>query len=58
MTAKVRQALDFFNIECSYVPASVTNFFQLLDLTVNRSAKNFMRKQFMTYYASGVREQL
>ena len=58
MTAKVRQALDSLNIECSYVPANMTHFFQPLDLTVNRSAKNFMRKQFMTYYASAVREQL
>ena len=39
MTDKVKRMLDSLNIECSYVPANMTHFFQPLDLTVNRSAK-------------------
>ena len=46
MTAKVMVLLDSLNIECPYVPANMTLFFQPLDLTVNRFAKNIMEKQF------------
>lgn len=58
MTAKVKEVLNSLNIECTYVPANMTHFFQPLDLTVNRSAKSFMKKQFVMYYASAVRKQL
>ena len=33
-------------------------FFQSLDLTVNGSAKKFVRNQFTEYYSSAVKEQL
>lgn len=36
----------------------MTHFFQPLDLTVNGSAKNFARKEFITYYSSTVQQQL
>ena len=37
------------------VPANMTHFFQLLDLTVNGLAK---RKQFITYYTGAVEQQI
>ena len=33
------------------VPANMTNLFQLLDLTINRSAKAFMKKNFAKWYS-------
>ena len=43
MTAEVKKRLCLLNIECVYVPANMTHFFQPLDLTVNGSAKQFMK---------------
>ena len=40
------------------VPANMTHFFQPLDLTVNGSAKTYMRKQFVTYYTAAVKQQM
>ena len=42
----------------SPVPAHMTHFFQPLDLTVNGSTKQFMRKQFITYYSDAVKKKL
>ena len=58
MTDKVKERLTELNIECVYVPANMTHFFQPLDLTVNGCAKQRMRKQFVTYYSSAVKQQL
>ena len=41
-----------------HVPANMTHFFQPLDLTVNGSAKSFMRKKFVTWYAEEVKKQI
>ena len=48
------------SLDCEFVavPANMTHFFQPLDLTVNRSAKQFMRKQFVMYYSEIVRHKL
>ena len=40
------------------VSANMTHFFQPLDLTVNGSAKNFMRKKFVTWYAEEIKKQM
>ena len=40
------------------VPANMTHFFQPLDLTVNGSAKNFMKKKFVTWYANEVKKKI
>ena len=58
MTKIVQSKLLSLNIECVYVPANMTNLFQPLDLTVNRSGKQFMRKEFITYYSNSVKQQL
>ena len=53
--------VDFFSqvhLYSVYVPANMTHFFQPLDLTVNRCAKQRMRKEFVTYYSSAVKQQL
>ena len=44
-TDHVAQILDSLNIEVVKVPANMTHFFQPFVLTVNGSAKNFMRKK-------------
>ena len=36
----------------------MTHFFQPLDLTVNGSAKQFMRKKFITFYSDAVKSKL
>ena len=58
VTAKVLEKLQ--SINCEFVPMStnMTHFFHPLDLTVNGSAKQFMRKQFITYYSDAVKKKL
>ena len=57
---KVLQNGFIVHSDCEFVavPANMTHFFQPLDLTVNRSAKQFMQKQFMMYYSEIVRHKL
>ena len=57
-TDHVAQILDSLNIKVVKVPANMTHFFQPLDLTVNGSAKNFMRKRFVTWYAEEIKKQM
>lgn len=45
------EKLQSLNYEFVPVPANMT---QPLDLTVNGSAKNYMKKQFITYYSGAV----
>ena len=54
----VAQILDSLNIKVVKVPANMTHFFQPLDLTVNGSTKNFMRKKFVTWYAEEIKKQM
>ena len=58
MTETVKQKLSSLNIALVAVPANMTHFFQPLDLTVNGSAKKYMRKQFVTYYTAAVKQQM
>ena len=55
MTPKVKETLSSLDIQLVAVPANMTHFFQPLDLTVNGSAKKFMRNEFVTYYSSAVK---
>ena len=57
-TNHVAQILDSLNIKVVKVPANIAHFFQPLDLTVNGSAKNFMRKKFVTWYAEEIKRQM
>ena len=58
VTQRVLDKLKSLDCEFVAVPANMTHFFQPLDLTVNRSAKQFMRKQFVMYYSEIVRHKL
>ena len=58
VTDKVMKKLQSLNCEFVPVPANMTHFFQPLDLTVNGAVKNYMRKQFVTYYGDAVKQQL
>ena len=57
-TDHVAQILDGLNIKVVKIPANMTHFFQPLDLTVNGSAKKFMRKKFVTWYAEEIKKQM
>ena len=58
MTPTVKRELQSLNIELVPVPANMTHFFQSLDLTVNGSAKKFIRRKLVAYYSSEVKSQL
>ena len=58
MTDEVKRKLCSLHIECVYVPANMTHFFQPLDLTVNGAGKQLMKKEFITYYSDAVKQQL
>ena len=58
ITEKILHKLKSLDCEFVAVPPNMTHFFQPLDLTVNRSAKQFMRKQFIMYYSEIVRNKL
>ena len=45
MTQAVKNKLELLSVEQVSVPANMTHFFQPLDLTVNKVAKNFMKKR-------------
>ena len=58
MTGPVMQKLKENNIKVTRVPANMTNLFQPLDLTVNGSAKAFMKRKFTEWYSSSISQQL
>ena len=58
MTDPVMQKLKENFIKVVKVPANMTNLFQPLDLTVNRSAKAFMKRKFTEWYSSSISKQL
>ena len=39
-------------------PANMTNVFQPLDLTVNRSCKSFLRNHSQDWYSNEIRKQM
>ena len=57
-TFKVNNLLTKLNIKVVMVPANMAHLFQPLDLTVNGSAKNFMKKKFVTWYANEVKKKI
>ena len=57
LTEKVTQCLEKHNIHSVLVSANCTDRLQLLDLTVNKPAKNFLRLQFQSWYADKVSKQ-
>ena len=58
MTDPVIQKLKQNHIKVARVPPNMTNLFQPLDLTVNGSAKAFMKKKFTEWYSCSIAKQL
>ena len=58
MTDKVKSTLESLCIDLVPVPANMTHFFQPLDLTVNKSAKNLTKREFVSYYSGVIKEGL
>lgn len=55
---EIFQLLDSNNILYVLVPAICTDVLQPLDLSLNKSAKDFMRKKFQEWYGSIICKQL
>ena len=51
LTENVVKELECHNIQSVLVPANCTDRLQPMDLSVNKSAKSFMRSQFTMWYA-------
>ena len=58
MTEEVFSLLEENNIHVVKVPANCTDQLQPMDLSVNKSVKEFMRNKFQQWYASEVEKQL
>ena len=58
MTVPVTEKLAENFIKYVKVPANMTSLFQPLDLTVNGSAKAFMKKKYTEWYSLEVTKQL
>ena len=58
MCLKVKCKLQSSSIDLVPVPANMTHFFQPLDLTVNRAAKNLTKTEFISYYSRCIQQQL
>lgn len=58
LTANVTAALEKHNIHSAIVPATCTDRLQPMDLSVNRSAKCFLRRKFQEWYSDQISEQL
>lgn len=50
-TAAFQEVVESNNCVIVYVPANMTNYFQPLDLTVNGTAKQFLKQKFESWYA-------
>ena len=57
-TDKVKQLITKYHGKMVPVPHNMTNHFQPLDLTVNRSCKSFLRNKAQEWYAEQVQSQV
>ena len=57
-TEKILTLLDDTSINVIIIPANCTDRLQPLDLTVNKSVKDFLRRQFRDWYAQQACSQL
>ena len=58
ITKKVLDELEQNNIQSVLIPVNCTDRLQPMDLSVNKSIKTFLRKQFTTWYAKQVSQQV
>ena len=57
-TADIATILEENNIHVVDVPPNCTDRLQPMDLSINKAAKEFIRKQFSDWYATEVNKQL
>ena len=57
LTPNVTAALERHNIQSVLIPATCTDRLQPLDISVNKSAKVYLRSQFQQWYASEITSQ-
>ena len=58
LTDSITQVLENHNIQSVLVPACCTDRLQPLDISVNKSAKSFLRSEFQKWYANEIGPQL
>jgi len=58
LTDAVHSLLDSNRIYVVRVPPNCTGRLQPMDLTVNKSAKDFLRKQFQVWYSQQVEKNI
>ena len=58
MTTAVKETIERNNLIVVNVPANMTKYYQVLDLTVNKYAKEFTKKKFCQWYSNQVSIQL
>ena len=58
LTEKVNEIMALKNIVHELVPANMTNLFQPLDITINRVAKDIVRRCYSSYYSGEVMKQI
>ena len=57
-TERILSNLEDNNIHVAIVPANYTDRLQPLDLSINKAAKEFLRKQFSNWYSDKICQQL
>ena len=58
ITVDIMQLLEEHNVHVVKLPPNCTDRFQLMDLSVNKAAKNFLRGRFNEWYSEQVANQL
>ena len=57
-TERIRSKLEESNVRVVIIPANCTDRLQLLDLSINKAAKEFLCTQFSNWYADQICNQL
>ena len=58
MTSDVKEVIEKHNFIVVNIPGNMTEYYQVLGLTVNKYAKAFTRKKFNEWYAKEIHRQL
>ena len=58
ITEAVTSLLQEQKIVNEYVPNNITDYFQILDLTVNKWVKDFMKQKFNEWFTTKLRNEL
>ena len=58
VTEKVTTLLEKCNLHVCLLPANTTDLLQLMDISVNKPAKSFLKKQFSEWYSEQLLQQI